>query len=227
MPDNINNNDVWNKIYETTDFGNRYPSSYLISLFFNVIKKNVKCDKIKVLDFGCSFGANSRMLKDFGCDVYGIDISSMAIQKCIENGMEANKFVATNILEDDMMTLKDFEQFDVIIASECLYYFIDEELKKLMIKFKDMLKKDGIIYGNYPTFNHTLYKAYADEKPDRDGMITVKQSGKANEPLRVKILKCKSDIKEIFEMFDPILITRTIEEVYGDNEEIHFIGRNV
>lgn len=39
MPDNINNNDVWNKIYETTDFGNRYPSSYLISLFFNVIKK--------------------------------------------------------------------------------------------------------------------------------------------------------------------------------------------
>ena len=40
-----------------------------------------------MLDFGCSYGANSVVFKNLQCEVYGIDISPKIIDKCIENGL--------------------------------------------------------------------------------------------------------------------------------------------
>ena len=58
----MNNTVAWNNIYDKTGFGNKYPSSYFVTLFHRRIKQLIiqgrTLEQIKVLDFGCSYGVN-------------------------------------------------------------------------------------------------------------------------------------------------------------------------
>lgn len=86
----MNNSDTWNGIYEQTDFGNKYPLSYLVSLFHARVKpeilKTKQLEDANVLDFACSIGANSRVYRDLGMNIYGIDVSMNAINKAVQWG---------------------------------------------------------------------------------------------------------------------------------------------
>ncbi len=84
----MDNSTVWSDVYDTSDFGNKYPSSYLVSLFHSRIKPILLKSKnnlreINVLDFGCSIGANSKVYQDLGINTYGIDVSERAIERLI------------------------------------------------------------------------------------------------------------------------------------------------
>ena len=80
----MGNSETWQDIYKNSSFGNRYPSSYLVSLFHNRIKHMLgpkKAEDTNILDFGCSFGANSMMFNRLGYNTYGIDVSVEAIEE--------------------------------------------------------------------------------------------------------------------------------------------------
>lgn len=222
------NEKAWQMTYETSSFGNKYPSSYLVSLFHRVIKKNLPVkNKIKVLDFGCSLGANAKFISDMqGYEVYGIDVSPDAITYCIEEvGFSKDHFCCCNVLKDNISLKELFGEIDLIIASEVLYYFAKSDLDILLAKFKECLCDGGIIYADMPTLNHGAYREYAQKIPNEEGMIEVKSTGSVEQTLWVRLVKDKDDMRNIFHEFDEIATLRTLEEIEGENEEIHFVGR--
>lgn len=218
----------WKSIYEEGTFGNKYPSSYLVSLIFRLIKDKLPMDNqtVRVLDFGCSFGANAKMLRDLGFEVYGIDISDIAVKHCIEKcGFDKNHFKAINLLEvDDVKTIFGIE-FDLIIASECLYYFSQRDLNRLFDKFNQMMTDKAVIYGNMQTFNYGFYKGCKEKGPNEDGMYRIETSGAADKPLYVNLVEGKDDTRKIFECFDVLYVLRHLEEVDDEYETIHCIAR--
>lgn len=223
------NEQNWVSIYKETSFGNKYPSSYFVSLYYRTIKNylplKAESRRYRVLDFGCSFGANSKVLRDAGLEVYGVDISPDAIKYCIEQEkFERNHFVSKNLLTEKWPFA---EKFDLIIASEVLYYFSNNDLKKLLELFKTHMNPKGVIYANMPSFNHPLYREYVGKEVDTDGLLRIKKSGTADKELFVRVLNDKKEMREIFSNFEEVAILHTVEEFESEVEEFHFIGMNI
>ena len=189
----MDNTSVWFEVYDSTDFGNKYPFSYLVTLFHRRIKpelvKNKNLKDLKILDFGCSYGANSRVFKDLNCEVFGVDISPKIIDKCIEFGLgDCNHFKCENLLNYSSLD-EVFEgvKFDFILASECMYYFTNSEQDKLINMFYNSLSENGIVYASYPTFDTLIYRDYADCNKDENGMIEILQSGSIEHNISVNL----------------------------------------
>lgn len=223
-----NNSKVWEQVYETTNFGNRYPTDGLVSLYHHFIKDKLSNlpYPIKVLDFACSHGANAKFFSESGFDVYGIDISSEAITYCVEQqGFSREKFLACDILNDNLSLEEIFGKFDLVIASECLYYFSDADRERILGKFYACMNEGAVIYANMHTWNHQLYRNYQNMAPNDEGLVEVKASGTANLPLWVRIVEDKEEVRKLFECFEEIATVRSMLELESQNETLHFIGR--
>jgi len=104
-------------------------------------------NQLKVIDIGCSTGQLLKRLNDEGfnsTNLYGIDVSQDAINKCHENGLK-NTFVmdATNINWPD-------HKFDLIIASDCLEH-ISNDLEALR-SWKKLKSPEGLMMIFVPSF---------------------------------------------------------------------------
>ena len=100
----------------------------------------------KILDVGCSSGIFLKDLEHLGFNInnlYGIDISEKAIQNCKNNGIQ-NAFVM------DAQNINLSEEFDFIVASDCLEHLKDDV--KAIHNWKQFLKKEGIMYVFVPAF---------------------------------------------------------------------------
>lgn len=222
------NEQNWCSIYKETTFGNKYPSSYLVSLYYRIIKKYLpKTEEnrpYRVLDFGCSFGANSMIFKDDGLEVYGVDISSDAIKHCIENGkFDADHFVSSNLLTEKWPFS---EKMDLIIALQVLQYFSNKDLKKLLNILQEHMVLNGVFLADIPSFNHPFYREYQGKKADEDGLLRIKKSGKADKELYVRVLSDKSEMRQIFPQFKEVATLHMVEEFESEVEEFYFIGLN-
>lgn len=74
--------DYWEKRFKgidfyTFDFSKSEPEKPLVSFCKKYIKKDVK-----VLDLGCGGGRNSQYMAQQGFEVYGVDISLVAVELC-------------------------------------------------------------------------------------------------------------------------------------------------
>lgn len=101
---------------------------------------------LSILDIGCSSGILLNDLIDIGFEVnnmYGIDISSKAVQNCKENGIQ-NAF----IMDAQHIDLK--RKFDIIIASDCLEHIQDDE--KALMNWHDLLNPGGQLFVFVPAF---------------------------------------------------------------------------
>lgn len=223
------NSQAWEKIYNVTAFGNRYLADGLVSLYYHFIRQNLAVTgrTAKVLDFGCSHGANAKFFAEMGMDVYGIDISQDAVDYCIQKqGFDSRKFAACNMLEEDEDFLsKRFGNFDLVIASECLYYFSKTDFDRLMQKFYNCMNENALIYANMHTWNHQLYRNYRNAGIDEEGLTEIPSSGMAELPLRVRMVEDKKEMREMFGIFHEIVTVRSVLEMESENETLHFIGK--
>ncbi len=222
------NKSSYDEIYKK-GWGNQYPNSNMISYYFNYIKPLLQARggverKLKMLDFGCSIGANTRFFAEQGFEVYGIDISEIAIARCIErNKFPEDHFKALNILDYNDLGMVFGTKFDLIVASEVLYYFDKKDAGTLLELFNGSLAENGIIYANWVTFNMDFYRKY--KKPDLCmGQIKVSNTGSIGEDLNVYVVENKQEIEEMFHVFDTKYIKSTCLELDGENESIHYIG---
>ncbi len=221
----MDNSNKWKEIYKNTTFGNKFASSYFVSLFHNRIKpillKNKKAEEVNVLDFGCSFGANSKILEACGMNVFGIDISEIAVEEARRNVQ--GRFEVVNLLENNIDLNGVFGRvFDFIIASECMYYFTDKERCLLNKKFYDAMNDDGVIYVNMPAYNSSIYSIYKDVEKDDDGMIDVLKSGMINDTLRVNLPRDINGLKGMFSLFNVIDIITTDTPIYSKQHEVEY-----
>lgn len=225
----MNNSAAWSSIYETSSFGNLYPSSYLVSLFHSRIKplllqKNNLQD-VNILDFGCSIGANSVVFQNLQMNTYGIDVSVKAIERLHSNKIGDNEhFKVANLLDSELEIDDIFPgvKFDCIIASEIMYYFKDAERTLILNKFSKAMNKDAIIYVSMPSYDMALYKAYKEVPKDENGMVEVKESGRIKDTLWVNLPRTIEDVSKMFKPFKTIDILTTNLPVRSNENMIEY-----
>jgi SAM-dependent methyltransferase len=113
-------------------------------LIYRVIKQ-LKRRRLKILDIGCSCGNLIEVIekKKLG-NVFGIDNSKYAVQKCIERGLNVR-------LEDASKLPYKSNFFDIVIASDVMEHIkLDKDALK---EWKRVLKNNGYLILGVPAFN--------------------------------------------------------------------------
>lgn len=224
----MENSEIWQDIYADTDFGNQYASSYLVTLFHRRVKPqllmNKKLSEVNVLDFGCSLGANSAIFNKLGINTFGVDVSEKAIEKLIRGGGDAAHFKAANILSEgiNIRSLFGDIKFDFIVASECMYYFKNEERNKILDEFYGSMDRQGMLYVNMPTYDTPMYCEYKETSKDSDGMVEIKESGSISKRLSVNLPRNEKEMREMFKPFKAIDLMITDERIYSDKPMIEY-----
>jgi len=153
------NLDIWDKVFQDQDWG-RYPAESLIRFTAkNFYQKDRR--KINILEVGCGPGPNVRYFAKEGFNAYGIDMSSIAIDKgkriMEDEGLSAELLVG-NI---EKMPYSD-SFFDGVIDNECLYCNSLENTKKILGEIKRVMKTEGLFYSR--TFTNDMYTGRTQTK---------------------------------------------------------------
>ena len=99
----------------------------------------------RVLDIGCNSGEFMKLLKDAkNCDVYGIDMSEVAIKEAKKKGLKAQIADAENLPFSA-------KRFDVVIMREVLVHIHDPQ--KAIQEVRRVLKDKGVFLGSTPHAN--------------------------------------------------------------------------
>lgn len=98
----------------------------------------------EVLEIGCGYGKLLKWLKDYkNCDVYGVDISDVAINEAKEKfGIEGE------ICNAEDLVLKVDKKFDVVIASHLLEHLDNDE--EFISRCSKLLKPKGVMVVAVP-----------------------------------------------------------------------------
>lgn len=223
-------------------WGNRYPDTRLISYYYNKIRPLMMTEKAGfesvgktemnrgggcILEFGCSIGANLTFFHDIGYEVYGVDISEAAINKCVLNkGFKRENFKAVNILEKGKSINEIFDvTFDLIIAPDVLYYFGNSDIKRVVHQFYEVAKPGAVFYASMITYNSDTYRQYLSSSSDEENLTLVSRTGSVTEALYVNIMKDDEQVRQLCSEFKTKYILHTMTELDSMNEAIHYIGR--
>lgn len=181
-----------------------------------------------MVDFGCGIGTNLSFFKDMGYDVFGIDISSNAINRCIETHPEYNKdqFYAGNVLDFDSLNdvfNKEFE-YDLLLSLQTMVYLKDEDIKTALGNMSKSLKENGIAYITMRTH---AFRGGMESVPENNKLFVNKAVGRISNTTYINLCRDKEDmIKKFEDYFEPLYTLKTsIELEECISEELHFIGR--
>ena len=146
-------NKIWDKIFKLKEWG-RYPSESLIKF----IAKNfyhLKRSEIKILEIGCGPGANLWYLSTEGFNSFGIDISSVAINKA-QKRLEKDQLTASLKVGDISKLPYESGTFHAVIDNACLYNNDKKKTRIILEEVKRVLKPRGLFYSQ--TFSDDTYK---------------------------------------------------------------------
>ena len=113
------------------------------NIIFSILKKNINRNDLKILDFGCGVGINTKMLSHFG-DVVCFDQSSEAIGY-LKKKFSNNKKV---FIKDNLQNCEGL--FDLVIASEVIEHIEDD--KNQVQKLHKLLKPNGLFLATVPAY---------------------------------------------------------------------------
>jgi 2-polyprenyl-3-methyl-5-hydroxy-6-metoxy-1,4-benzoquinol methylase len=124
-----------------------------------IISAISKITKIQgnVLDYGCGVGyLLEYLLKNNNALIYGVDFSFEAINKVNEKFKNLSNFKGAVIIQEFPLPFPD-DFFDIITCIETIEHLQEENLKQLIVEFRRIIKKDGIIFFTTPN-NEDLNK---------------------------------------------------------------------
>lgn len=146
----------------------------------------------RVLDLGCGSGLFTRMLKDWGADVIGSDLSDGLVKIAREENPDLEFVVenATNTSFDD-------SSFDFVTSSMMAHYF--EDLGDLFMEVNRLLKTGGEF-------------VFSMQHPFKEALKTIKD-GKKRTYILDKYNTCE---KKVFEMtgMELTAYTHTVQMVF-------------
>lgn len=107
----------------------------------NEVKKHLNTDQpLRIVDFGCGDGAMLRYLAKHlpqsNLEFIGIDLSPRSIVQAIEKSSDDERL---RFRESDITTIHpDQLQADILITTLTLHHFSDDQIVKLLKKFKEI-----------------------------------------------------------------------------------------
>lgn len=175
---------------------------YLLDLLGDVSKDS------KILDIGCSSGVFLKDLEVLGFKteyLFGVDISENAIANCKANGIQ-NAFVM------DAQDISLDEEFDIIIASDCLEHLEDD--KKAISNWSRILKTGGTMYVFVPAFQ-SLWSHH--------DVVNMHFRRYTNQELKTKLVHENLTVVKSsywnFSLFVPVYIFRKLSMFFSENKK--------
>lgn len=131
---------VWNEFIDKVNKGiipKDPPDTKTITKLISLIPSGSK-----VLDLSIGDGSNSEYFIERGFDVYGTDISDLAI-KTMKNKYPDHTWIVHDTL--DKFPFQD-NFFNLVFARLALHYFKKEEIEKILFDINRILKDSGYLY---------------------------------------------------------------------------------
>lgn len=97
-----------------------------------------------LLEMGCGEGHQTSHLQNVCKHIYGVDISGLAVARAKERVPQAN--LSVHDLLSCPETLNGGKAFDLVVASEVLYYLKDDEMPAAVAKLKRLGKNCLVSY---------------------------------------------------------------------------------
>lgn len=210
------NNAYWQSEYET-----QYPDTSLVKLYHHVLKRDpLFIPRGRVLDYGCGNGANARFFASMGCDVNGVDVNQIAIEKV---GPRA-PFRVRHIPFACSLRDKFGGPFDLIVAWHTLYYLSDSDLEVRLENLHRQLLPGGFFVA---TMVGAKTANFAKTKPAEDGMrefpIIDRLRGIHGKPHFVNFTHDEADLLSKFKLFEPKHVGYLDECFSGADNLFHYI----
>ncbi|MDG5788798.1 class I SAM-dependent methyltransferase [Evansella sp. AB-P1] len=133
---------VWEKEYRNVDNLWGFTPNNMLSNYIDLVPKSGK-----ILDIGIGEGRNALFFAKHGYEVEGIDISETAISRCLELSKEYNLNIHAKVDDIREYNIKN-EVYSLIILSNVLNFFSDNDISEIITKLKNGLKENGLVYIN-------------------------------------------------------------------------------
>ncbi|MBU2540199.1 class I SAM-dependent methyltransferase [Patescibacteria group bacterium] len=205
-------------IYSKGKHLNKYPYDILVSIvahnFFDVLKN--KRNKIRVLDLGCGAGNNTKFLAENGFDVWGIDGSKSAIEKCREKFKTLN--LKGNFIQGDFLNLPYSNNFfDLVVDRESLYANKFSDIKNIVDEIYKKMKRNGLFISFIYSFYHPERKLGEEIEPNT---YTNFRKGSFFNTGKVHFI----NLKEIYELYSKFkiknIMRHSVTEVHNKPQRL-------
>ncbi|MEC0348056.1 class I SAM-dependent methyltransferase [Peribacillus frigoritolerans] len=133
---------IWEKEYKNVDSLWGFNPNSILSQYVEMLPENGE-----VLDIGIGEGRNALFFAKQGFAVEGIDISETAIERCLELSKEHNLNVKAKVQDITSFEIEP-NKYSLIILSNVLNFFPDDDIKIIIEKVKNGLLKNGLVYIN-------------------------------------------------------------------------------
>jgi SAM-dependent methyltransferase len=193
---------VWEQIFQESVWG-QYPGEDVIRF---VARNYYKRDRgqVKILEVGCGPGANIWYMAREGFDVYGIEGSPTAVERC--NTRLAKEGLKANVVVGDINVLPyDDNTMDAALDIGCLCCNDAASTAAILAEIYRVLKPGGKFYSR--TFTDAQY--LGDVEPDPNLEYPAAQDG---------TLKGKGFIR--------LTSAETLQQLYGAKFEIESIDKS-
>lgn len=163
-------------------------------------------DGAEVLDLGCGTGKMTRVLKDYGYRMTGLDNSQEMLEIAIGSGENEILYIC-----QDMRELKLLHPADAVISTcDSLNYILDmEDLIQVFIRVRENLREDGVFLFDMNSFyKYETLLAENTFAEDREDCSFIWQNF--------------YDPADRINEYDLTLFIRSDSGLYRKYEEVHF-----
>lgn len=136
------NQHIWDSIYSSGRNNLIYPNDTLVRMTHALFSKD-DARTMTLLDYGFGAGGNLQFFRQFGFDVYGLEISEAAKRMALDktgDRVDPQKLV---IMKQDAPLPFDDGFFDAVVSWEAIYYNTAESLDERLHQLHRILKPGG------------------------------------------------------------------------------------
>ena len=210
----------YNEVYKSGLQNSVWPWSSVVTLLHKLNQK-IK-GKVNILEIGPGMGANINLIKSLNYDYYGIEFSSFAVEKIINEHPELSERIVTGDFTEKI-NFFDNKKFDIILDRASLTCNPTSKIKNCIDLISKNLKKDGFFVGiDWYSTEHSGFKI---GKPQEDEFsLTFSGDQLMFDPPRMHF-SSESHIKELFSDFDIVHLEHSLMDIKSSKlSEITTLG---
>ena len=164
----------WEESYNRGENFIYYPKEEVVKFLNRFIRKRKSTiefidllesdEKLKALDFGCGIGRITILLREFGINSYGVDISQTAIDEAVEFGKHFGFDIKDGVKIYDGNKIPYNDNFFDFTISESVMDSMPFELAKILIKDIDRITKKYFFLSLMSIKSKKLFEISESEK---------------------------------------------------------------
>ncbi len=116
------------------------------------------------LDLGMGEGRNALFLAEKGFDVEGIDISKIAVDRCLQSAKERNVNIRAHVGDLRKFKIPEEKYSLIVTAGASLNFLKKSEIEEIVVRMRKGVKKEGFVYVSAVSTDEPLYKRLSTQQ---------------------------------------------------------------